>query len=142
MKELIKKVLNKDVMLYIVFGVLTTLVNLITFSILNGLLKIDGNIANLIAIPLSIIFAYFTNRKWVFHTDAKGFNENFNEFCKFIAGRAVTMFIEFFGCMLLFKTPIPEFISKLGINVIIIILNFFISKFFAFKKKDDQKEHE
>ena len=138
MKELIKKVLNKDVMLYIVFGVLTTLVNLITFSILNGLLKIDGNIANLIAIPLSIIFAYFTNRKWVFHTDAKGFNENFNEFCKFIAGRAFTMFIEFFGCMLLFKTPIPEFISKLGINVMIIILNFFISKFFAFKKKDNK----
>ena len=138
MKELIKKVLNKDVMLYIVFGVLTTLVNLITFSILNGLLKIDGNIANLIAIPLSIIFAYFTNRKWVFHTDAKGFNENFNEFCKFIAGRAVTMFIEFFGCMILFKTPIPEFISKLGINVIIIILNFFMSKFFAFKKKDNK----
>ena len=138
MKELIKKVLNKDVMSYIVFGVLTTLVNLITFSILNGLLKIDGNIANLIAIPLSIIFAYFTNRKWVFHTDAKGFNENFNEFCKFIAGRAVTMFIEFFGCMLLFKTPIPEFISKLGINVIIIILNFFMSKFFAFKKKDNK----
>ena len=138
MKELIKKVLNKYVMLYIVFGVLTTLVNLITFSILNGLLKIDGNIANLIAIPLSIIFAYFTNRKWVFHTDAKGFNENFNEFCKFIAGRAVTMFIEFFGCMLLFKTPIPEFISKLGINLIIIILNFFISKFFAFKKKDNK----
>ncbi len=138
MKELIKKVLNKDVMLYIVFGVLTTLVNLITFSILNGLLKIDGNIANLIAIPLSIIFAYFTNRKWVFHTDAKGFNENFNEFCKFIAGRAVTMFIEFFGCMLLFKTPIPEFISKLGINVIIIILNFFMSKFFAFKKQDNK----
>lgn len=138
MKELIKKVLNKDVMLYIVFGVLTTFVNLITFSILNGLLKIDGNIANLIAIPLSIIFAYFTNRKWVFHTDAKGFNENFNEFCKFVAGRAVTMFIEFFGCMLLFKTPIPEFISKLGINVIIIILNFFISKFFAFKKKDNK----
>ena len=138
MKELIKKVLNKDVMLYIVFGVLTTLVNLITFSILNGLLKIDGNIANLIAIPLSIIFAYFTNRKWVFHTDAKGFNENFNEFCKFIAGRAVTMFIEFFGCMLLFKTSIPEFISKLGINVIIIILNFFMSKFFAFKKKDNK----
>ena len=138
MKELIKKVLNKDVMLYIVFGVLTTLVNLITFSILNGLLKIDGNIANLIAIPLSIIFAYFTNRKWVFHTDAKGFNENFNEFCKFIAGRAVTMFIEFFGCMLLFKTPIPEFISKLGINVIIIILNFFISKFLTKKKKDNK----
>ena len=137
-KKIVKKILNKDVMLYIFFGVLTTIVNFVAFYLLNVVMNIDGNISNLVAIPLAIIFAYFTNRKWVFHTDAKGFNENFNEFCKFIAGRAVTMFIEFFGCMLLFKTPIPEFISKLGINVIIIILNFFMSKFFAFKKKDNK----
>ena len=94
----------------------------------------NENIANLIAIPLSILFAYFTNRKWVFHTEAKGFKANFYEFIKFISGRALTMFIEFFGCMLLFKTPIPAIVSKLTMNVIIIILNFFISKFFAFKK--------
>ena len=134
LKELIKKVLNKDVILYIVFGVLTTLVNLVTFYILSSLIHMNENIANLIAIPLSIIFAYFTNRKWVFHTEAKGFKANFYEFKKFISGRALTMFIEFFGCMLLFKTPIPAIVSKLAMNVIIIILNFFISKFFAFKK--------
>ena len=133
--KLIKKILDRDIILYIIFGVLTTLVNFVSFYILNSLMHIDGNISNLVAIPLAILFAYFTNRKWVFHTDAKGFKENFNEFCKFIAGRAFTMFIEFFGCMLLFKTPIPEIISKLGVNVIIVILNFFISKFFAFKKK-------
>ena len=131
-KKIVKKILNKDVMLYIFFGVLTTIVNFVTFYLLNGVMNIDGNISNLVAIPLAIIFAYFTNRKWVFHTEAKGFKENFNEFCKFVAGRAVTMFIEFFGCMLLFKTPIPEIVSKLGVNVIFIFLNFFISKFFAF----------
>lgn len=137
-KKIVKKILNKDVMLYIFFGVLTTIVNFVTFYLLNGVMNIDGNISNLVAIPLAIIFAYFTNRKWVFHTEAKGFKENFNELCKFVAGRAVTMFIEFFGCMLLFKTPIPEIVSKLGVNVIIIFLNFFISKFFAFKKKDNK----
>lgn len=134
-KKLIKKVCTKDIMLYIIFGILTTCVNLISFYILNSLIHINENIANLIAIPLSILFAYITNRKWVFHTQAKGFKENFKEFCKFIAGRAFTMFIEFFGCMILFKTPIPAIISKLTVNVIVIILNFFISKFFAFKKK-------
>ena len=119
-KKIVKKILNKDVMLYIFFGVLTTIVNFVAFYLLNVVMNIDGNISNLVAIPLAIIFAYFTNRKWVFHTEAKGFKENFNEFCKFVAGRAVTMFIEFFGCMLLFKTPIPEIVSKLGVNVIII----------------------
>ena len=76
---LIKKLLldsenpEKDIMLYIIFGILTTCVNLITFYILNSLIHINENIANLIAIPLSILFAYITNRKWVFHTQAKVF---------------------------------------------------------------------
>ena len=138
--KLIKKLLDRDVILYIIFGILTTLVNFVTFYILNSLMKVNANISNLVAIPLAILFAYFTNRKWVFHTQAKGFKENFNEFCKFIAGRAVTMFIEFFGCMLLFMIPIPEIISKLIVSIIIIILNFFISKFFAFKQKDNKME--
>ncbi len=138
--KLIKKLLDRDVILYIIFGILTTLVNFVTFYILNSLMKVNANISNLVAIPLAILFAYFTNRKWVFHTQAKGFKENFNEFCKFIAGRAVTMIIEFFGCMLLFMIPIPEIISKLIVSVIIVILNFFISKFFAFKQKDNKME--
>lgn len=138
--KLIKKLLDRDVILYIIFGILTTLVNFVTFYILNSLMKVNANISNLVAIPLAILFAYFTNRKWVFHTQAKGFKENFNEFCKFIAGRAATMIIEFFGCMLLFMIPIPEIVSKLIVSVIIIILNFFISKFFAFKQKDNKME--
>lgn len=138
--KLIKKLLDRDVILYIIFGILTTLVNFVTFYILNSLMKVNANISNLVAIPLAILFAYFTNRKWVFHTQAKGFKENFNEFCKFIAGRAVTMIIEFFGCMLLFMIPIPEIVSKLIVSVIIVILNFFISKFFAFKQKDNKME--
>lgn len=138
--KLIKKMLDRDVILYIIFGILTTLVNFVTFYILNSLMKVNANISNLVAIPLAILFAYFTNRKWVFHTQAKGFKENFNEFCKFIAGRAATMIIEFFGCMLLFMIPIPEIISKLIVSIIIIILNFFISKFFAFKQKDNKME--
>ena len=59
--------------------------------------------------------------------------KNIKEFFKFIAGRIFTMIIEFLGGMLLFQLPIPEIISKLFITVIVIILNFFISKFFAFK---------
>lgn len=133
-KELIKKILNKDVILYIVFGVLTTLVNFVTFYILNNIAKWDENLSNFIAISLSILFAYFTNRTWVFHSQAKKLKEKFNEFLKFVTGRIFTMLIEFFGCMILFKTVIPALVSKCIVSVVIVILNFFISKFFAFKK--------
>lgn len=133
-KEIIKKVCTKEVILYVVFGVLTTVVNLGTFYILSLLLKINENISNVIAITLAVIVAYFTNKDMVFHSQAKNLNERLKEFIKFIVGRLFTMIIEWSGCALLFLTPVPQMLSKAFMTVIVIILNFFISKFFAFKK--------
>ena len=135
MKKIIEKIFTKEIMLYIIFGVLTTLVNLITFFFLNVKFKVNENIANLIAIILAVLFAYITNRSMVFHSEAKGMKEKIKEFFKFIFGRALTMFLEFAGGFLLFKIPIPKIITKAILTVIVIILNFFISKFYAFKNK-------
>ena len=134
-KRLSEKLLTKEVILYVVFGVLTTIINLGSFYIINSILKWEENISNIIAITLAVLFAYITNKDLVFHSEADTKKENVNEFLKFIAGRAFTMVVEFIGCFLLFMTPIPQMISKLAVTVIVVILNFFISKFFAFKKK-------
>ena len=134
-KELIKKFCTREVILYLIFGVLTTIVNFVSFYILNKLVGWEENLSNFIAIVLAVIFAYVTNKNLVFHSEAKNMKEKFGEFCKFIAGRAVTMVVEFVGCWILFKTAIPEMISKLAVTVIVVVLNFFISKFFAFKPK-------
>ena len=134
-KELIKKFCTKEVILYLIFGVLTTLVNLVSFYVLSKLVGWEENLSNFIAIALAVLFAYVTNKNFVFHSEAKNKKEKFEEFCKFIAGRAVTMVVEFVGCWILFKTAIPEMISKLAVTVIVVVLNFFISKFFAFKPK-------
>ena len=133
-KELIKKVCTKEVILYAVFGLLTTLVNIGTFAIMTNLFKINENVSNIVAIILAVLFAYVTNKDLVFHSKAQGGKEKLNEFIKFIAGRAFTMVVEFVGCYLMFKLPIPEMVSKCIITVLVIVLNFFISKFFAFKK--------
>ena len=125
----------QEIILYIVFGVLTTVVNLGAFFVLNNLLKWDENVANFIAILLAVLFAYITNKDLVFHSKAETTKEKLTEFLKFMAGRAFTMIIEFLGGLLLFQTSIPEMISKLIVTVVVVILNFFISKFFAFKSK-------
>ena len=96
MKDLIKKILTKEVMLYVVFGVLTTVVNLGSFFVMNSLLKWNENLSNFIAIILAVLFAYFTNKDLVFHSQAKTFSEKLMQFGKFIAGRAFTMLIEFY----------------------------------------------
>lgn len=127
----------KDIIFYIIFGVLTTVVNLGSFFVLNSLLKVEKNTANFIAILLAVIFAYITNKDLVFHSEADSFKEKIIEFCKFMLGRAFTMVVEFVGGLILFELPIPNIITKMGLTIIVIILNFFISKFFAFKSKKD-----
>lgn len=134
-KELIKKILTKEVILYAVFGVLTTIINLASFYVMDSILNWNENVSNFIAILLAVLFAYVTNKDLVFHSEASGIKEKFNQFCKFMLGRAFTMLIEFVGGLLLFNLPIPNIVTKAGLTIIVIILNFFISKFFAFKKK-------
>jgi len=135
-KELIKKVLTREVILYILFGVLSTIVNLGSFYIFTNFLKWEENISNIIAILFAILFAYFTNKDMVFHSEVKKIKQKIYQFGKFMAGRAFTMFVEWGGCALLFLTPIPQMVTKLIMTVIVVILNYFISKFFAFKNKN------
>ena len=122
-KELSKKLLTKEVILYIIFGVLTTIINLVVSFVLEGIIHIDGAIASAIGIICAVLVAYFTNRKWVFNTTAKGFKENLNEFIKFILGRAITMILEqggviiFYSCM-----KLPFMRVKLTLTIIVIIL--------------------
>lgn len=139
-KKLIKKVCTKEVILYGVFGILTTLINWGTFALLTRFANMEKNLANAIAIILAVLVAYATNKDLVFHSNATGIKEKFIEFWKFILGRAFTMILEFGLDALLFLIPAVsansqlQLIVKMIITVIVVILNFFISKFFAFKK--------
>lgn len=138
-KKLVRKVLTKEVILYGIFGVLTTIINLGSFYIMSTILKWNENLSNIIAIILAVLFAYITNKDLVFHSKAESTKERLIEFFKFILGRTFTMIIEFLGGLILFETAIPIMISKCCITVVVIILNFFISKFFAFKSKESRK---
>ena len=146
LKSLFQKLLSREVILYIVFGILTTIVNVATFYVLTHFAKMNENLANVIAILLAVIFAYLTNRKMVFNSTASTKKQIFSEMCKFFSARLFTMLVEFFGCMFLFylaeKNNVSgilnisiDLIIKVSMTAIVIILNFFLSKFFAFKKK-------
>lgn len=135
LKQLLQKVCTKEVIFYAIFGILTTIVNIGIFYVLNSIFKFEENLSNNIAILTAVLFAYFTNRKLVFNSKANTFKEKFIEFCKFMVGRLLTMILESLGFFVLFNLlGIQELISKMAITIIVIVLNFFISKFFAFKK--------
>ena len=141
LQTLIKKFMTKEVILYVVFGVLTTIVNIAASYILEGYFHINGAIASAVGIVLAVLFAYFTNRKMVFNSSANSFKEKLQEFGKFILGRAFTMIVEEGGVILFYNViGWPFQPVKLALTVIVVILNFFISKFFAFKKSDKNVE--
>lgn len=78
MKKLIQK--NKEVIMYLIFGVLTTLVNIVVYYILNDLLHIHYMVANVIAWIASVLFAYITNRKYVFESNGDSIIQEFSKF--------------------------------------------------------------
>lgn len=134
-KDIIKKLFTREIIMYLIFGVLTTLVNLITYFSLVNILNIEENTSNIIAIIISILFAYFTNSYIVFKVKRNNIKEKVIEFFKFILGRVFTMVVEIVGFFIMFNLlNITDIISKPTITFVVIVLNYFISKYFAFKK--------
>lgn len=116
--------LNEETFRYIIVGIATTLVNFTMFIILKNFMEV--NIANILSIMTSIIFAFFTNKNYVFESK----NENIlNMFLLFIGSRAVSMVLEIilvfiFVSVLLFNS----ILVKIVVNIIVIILNYVFSK--------------
>ena len=69
MKELLMK--YKEIIMYLVFGVLTTVVNIVVYFLSAELLHINYLISNALAWFLSVLFAYITNRKYVFESSSQ-----------------------------------------------------------------------
>ena len=129
LKALFKKFCNKEIIFYLIFGVLTTLVSLIVYYFCT---LVQLQIANIISWVLSVAFAYVTNRRFVF--ESKNPNK-LEEIIKFVSARLLTLLLDMFimfVCVTILK--FNDKISKLLSQVIIIISNYIFSKIFVFKK--------
>lgn len=143
---------NKDKLLYLFFGGCTTLVNLgITYffwyalgweKIYVGKFALGTFAGNLIGIVAAILFAYVTNKKYVFVSKTNGMNELLSEFFRFVGGRVSTLIIELGGVQLA-AILFPDsgtllFIAKLVTQILVVIINYFISKFLVFRGNKEE----
>lgn len=122
----------KQPLLYIVFGIATTLVNFIAYFSLSKL-SFSTATATSLAWLLSVLFAFFTNRKYVFKVSKDGL---FKQLLSFFSMRVATGVLDVF-IMILF-VDILEFndlLIKLLSNILVIILNYIFSKFLVFRKQ-------
>ena len=127
---------NKEVLLYLLFGGLTTIVSIGTFAWFNVGMHMNELIANVISWVFSVAFAYVTNRIWVFRSETSGVGSLMKEIAKFFGGRLATLGVEelilFVFISLLHGNSM---VVKLIAQVVIVILNYIISKIFVFNNK-------
>lgn len=147
-KELIIK--YKELIRYVFFGGCTTVVNLVVFKLFNVILGDDKYlISNVIAWVASVVFAYITNKIWVFESKQWNVKTLFREVPSFFAARVASFLIEELGLYVLvdllrlkdFTLDVGitafsgEMISKALLAVFVVVLNYVFSKVFIFRKK-------
>lgn len=135
-KELIIK--YKEVISYLIFGVLTTVVNFIVYFLFARVFRVDDIISNVIAWVLSVLFAYITNKIYVFESKTTERKEIFREITSFFSCRALSgvMDVGLFalGVKLL---AMNDLIMKIITQILVVILNYVFSKVFIFRKKTE-----
>ena len=132
----IKKLLlnYKEQILYIIFGVLTTVLNFLVYIIFTRVFEANFLISNAVAWLLAVIFAFITNKIYVFNSTDYNIKFIIKEFSEFTISRIFTGLLDI-GLLYLFVTIIHmnDLISKIIIGIIITILNYVISKMYVFR---------
>lgn len=129
MKKLLLK--YKEVIMYLIFGVLTTVVNIVVYYMMADMLQIHYMISNIVAWFLSVLFAYMTNRKYVFESKS---NEIIKEMISFFGARLATGIMDMvFMWIFVGLHILPDFIAKVITNVFVIVANYILSKLVVFK---------
>ena len=159
MKELYKK--HKEMIDYLFFGVLTTVVGFGTYALIIALLKPSMHtesgrandllilIAQVVQWIAAVLFAFVVNKIFVFRDQNKGVAVVLKQLAVFSSSRLVTLVLEtliIYGCMWVceavryrdFWLFTGENIAKLIGAIVVVITNYFISKFLVFAKKSKQ----
>jgi len=123
--------------LYILFGLITTLVNLIVYKVLIDL-GIHYTISTTVAFVVAVSVAFWTNRLYVFRSQSQGLASVFREMTSFFSMRILTYLIDVVGLILLIELLLVDpFISKLLVNGLVVVLNYLLSRFVVFQTGKD-----
>ena len=156
--RLFGRIINREILSYLLFGALTTLVSLVTFWLPDKLFSLIGyqgvvhyvtgsekNFAyieaNVISWICAVLFAFVTNKRFVFESKATDKKTVLRELVTFVGGRLATLLIDT-GLMVLFVTALsfPEMAAKIVVQVVVVVLNYFISKWIVFRKSANDAE--
>lgn len=123
----------RETLAYLIFGVLTVAVNILSYELLSLLFGMLA--ANTLAFFIAVFFAYWTNSTFVFRVQ-----HTWKNFLQFMGMRIGTLLIDNGGMYLLIHLAVNDFFAKCIVNVIIIVINYVASKWIIFRKKDRRED--
>ena len=122
---------RKEIMNYLIFGVLTTIINIGSFWIINPFM--DYKLATTFAWILSVIFAFITNKLYVFSSQNKSKSIVLKEFVSFLFFRLLSYVLDLAAMIFLIDyLNIEDMVAKIFANIIVVVVNYFASKYIIF----------
>ena len=141
---MIKELWNKykEMIMYLIFGVATTAVNWVVYGMLMQISDMSMTIANAIAWVAAVLFAFVTNKWFVFESKSLELQDLIKEFGMFVGARVITGVLEIVGLPVLYYMGMKQsilgiegFLAKAVVSVLVVILNYVFSKILIFKEK-------
>lgn len=147
---LAKKIISREMFDYLFFGVLATVVNIAVFALCEKIMGTSLSlVSNIIAWVAAVLFAFITNKFFVFHSKSTDSKTLFKEFTSFTAARLFSLGVEEAGLFIaqfVFHAEEKVFnilsleisgtmMAKIALSVVVVIMNYIFSKLFIFKNK-------
>jgi putative flippase GtrA len=133
-KKLFKKSLRNEKVLYLFWGVMTTIVTILSFWSLNKVID-QYLVTSTVSTIIGIIFAYFVNSQYVFKVKHTNYKTKIKEFYNFLLSRVGSLIFEIILMVILVQyLKINETISKIFATFMVVLINYVLMKFFIFKR--------
>lgn len=137
-KKMWKYLTSREMILYIVFGVLTTVLNLVIYFVMTEGMAQNESFSYFIAWVVAVAFAFVTNKKFVFSSKTKRAKAVLYELATFVGGRLLTFAIgEILITVFVSMLAQSNVLWKILTNIIEIVVNWLVSKMITFRKKSD-----
>ena len=133
--SLLKK--YRELIAYGVVGVMTTVINMVVFWLFNTPLAVHYTVANIIAWVLAVVFAFFANKIFVFENHGWSGAVVLHEATTFFLSRIASLLVDMAGMALMISVlHCDEMVSKFVVNIVVILINYVLGKFWVFGKKE------
>ncbi len=141
--RLASRYINRETISYLIFGVLTTILNFLIYMFCRKILYMESVVSNTLAWILAVLFAFVVNKRFVFQSHVKSLRGVLREWHAFVACRLLSLLFEnVFIWLTVDQLHWGDAVSKILAGIVVVIMNYIASKWFIFAGKQKKASSE